>query len=125
MIILKKQTVYKYLILSTRVSTILTELPINVAQLYYMTEFLKLKMNQRRLTLCEMFTSSLILSIVFLNVLNTLLFNLYQAMHYESVNLYHRNYYIWKNVAEISEDIIVLVNGIGFLYICLKVYQGK
>ena len=55
--------------------TLLTELPINLAQLYFMIYFIRIKMNQRRLTLCEVGTLSLIVSVVILNSLETILFN--------------------------------------------------
>jgi len=34
-------------------------------------------------------------------------------------------YEAWKSVAELFEDLIILVNGIGFLIMCLRVYQRK
>jgi hypothetical protein len=55
--------------------TLLTELPINLAQLYFMIYFIRIKMNQRRLTICEVATLSLIVSVVVLNSLETILFN--------------------------------------------------
>jgi hypothetical protein len=41
--ILKNGNPSRYLSLSNRIATLLTELPINLAQLYYMVGFLKLK----------------------------------------------------------------------------------
>ena len=55
--------------------TLITELPINLAQLYFMVHFIRIKMNQRRLSSCEVVTVSLIISVVVLNTLDTILFN--------------------------------------------------
>ena len=71
----KMEQAEKYLSLSNRIMTLLTELPINLAQLFFMVHFIRLKMNLRRLTNCETVTLSLILSVVVLNILETILFN--------------------------------------------------
>ena len=73
----KKDQANKYLGLANRVMTLLTELPINLAQLYFMIYFVRIKLNQRRLTICEVATLSLIISVVVLNSLETILFNIY------------------------------------------------
>ena len=65
----------KYLCLANRIMTLLTELPINLAQLYFMIYFIRIKINQRKLYLCEVGTLSLIVSVVILNSLETILFN--------------------------------------------------
>jgi hypothetical protein len=75
--IAKKDQANKYLCLANRVMTLLTELPINLAQLYFMIYFIRIKINQRRLTICEVATLSLIISAVVLNSLETILFNIY------------------------------------------------
>ena len=65
----------KYILVTNRIATLVTEFPINLAQLYYMIEFLKIKKRQRQLTPREIFMVTFVLSIVILNTLETLIFN--------------------------------------------------
>ena len=65
-----------YLCLANRVMTLLTEFPINLAQLYFMVYFIRIKMGQRRLTMCEVVTLSLIVTVVLLNTLDSIVFNI-------------------------------------------------
>lgn len=38
----------------------------------------------------------------------------------------HDDFYeVWRDIAELFEDVIILVNCIGFLMICLDVYKKK
>jgi hypothetical protein len=105
--------------------TLLTELPINLAQLYFMIYFIRIKMIQRRLTMCEVATLSLIVSVVVLNSLETILFNFVQIWDWEHLNLQSDFNIAWTDIAELFEDVIILVNCIGFLLMCLDVHKKK
>jgi hypothetical protein len=83
--------------------------------------FLNLKMRQRRLTFLEISIVGFILAIVLVNIVDAFIFNIEQIISYEMIFEHQEFYKIWKSVTEMYEDIIILVNGIGFLLILLKV----
>jgi hypothetical protein len=68
---------------------------------------------------------SFVLTIVTLNAVDTLVFNLEQIVHFQTIDLHTTFYEAWTSVAELFEDFIILVNGVGFLFICLRVYQSR
>ena len=73
----------------------------------------------------EIFIVGLILAVVFINIIDAFVFNIEQIINYDIIIEHQEFYQIWKSVAEMFEDIIILVNGIGFLLILLKVDQHR
>lgn len=93
--------------------------------LYFIVEFVKLKSRQRRLGMCEINIISIVITIVALNAVDTVLYNVYQIINYDCLNHHTQFYEAWTSISELFEDFIILTNGIFFMIMCLRVYQRK
>lgn len=77
----------QYLSLSNRIMTLVTELPINIAMIYFFMEFIKLKKKQRQLRFYEITVIVFILITLAIEALDTLMFNMYLIVNFKTINL--------------------------------------
>lgn len=114
---------YKEICLASRIATLLTEFPINIAQLLFFIVFLK---SQYKLLKCSSISIAfIIITIYALNTLDTVALSITQIINYRNLIQKQPFYLAWKSITELFEDFVILVNTIAYLVLCLLVYKQK